>query len=167
MNELRNGIGCKSLEDRLPYVIAMNSLGPKDFGIGKPVSKAVTVYRVEMPNGNGPYNSGLPNARAIYEKLCAPNPGYDCAFLANVNREICGASDQSFYLRHGDASYCCDSLASLYRWFPLPARKYLKEQGAKIRVYEIPVGEYLAKCGNGECLFNKTTANLVDELSIA
>lgn len=153
-------------EEAMRLCDEMDRLGPKDFGTGNPVKSPTTVYRVEMPNGNGPYNSGLPNSMEIYRFLCNYDQPFNCAYLANLNREACGVSDHRFYKAHGDASYCCDSMDSIYRWFPLAARKYLAKYGAKIVQYRIPTGEPLAICGNGECVFNKKTAKRICELPI-
>jgi hypothetical protein len=139
-------------------------LGSVMRGAGHPVSKPVRVFRLEMANGNGPYNSGLPNSHEIYEKICDCDPGFFCVRNAILNREQCGVTDRAFHEAHGHSNYACDSLESLKDWFPDKAREYLAQFGAKIVEYEIPVGEYMEKVGCGEVIFNRHKCRKLREL---
>jgi hypothetical protein len=127
-------------------------------GIGKRLDKPTTVYRIEMPNGKGPYNSGLPNSEEIYWTICKPEPGYDCAKFATMTNEQCGVTEKAFYDAHGSAEYGCSSLKALTDWFGKPAREYLKSFGAKVMVYEVQPNDYLLSLPHGEVVFNKLLA---------
>jgi hypothetical protein len=137
-----------------------------EVGGGRPVKKPTSVFRIEMPNGRGPYNSGLPNGRDIYDHITQPKDGYDCAYLAGTLHEQMGITEHQFRLEHGHAAYACDSLKSLGKWFHERARKYLNKLGASIVEYQIPVGGYLEKTGHGEIIFNKHECKRIRKLNI-
>lgn len=137
-----------------------------DFGTGRKVTKAKRIFRIEMPNGHGPYNSELPNAHEIYETICKPVRGYDCSKYARLTNEQCGVSDEAFARKHGMAAYACDSMESLKLWFGDKARAYLATFGAKVIEYEIPAGQYIAKASNGEIIFNRNTSNRIKEYDL-
>lgn len=140
---------------------------PLNAGIGQPVTAPTTVFRVEFPNGNGPYNSGLPNAHEIYEALADYEaPEMNCVWLAAKNHENMNVTGHAFREAHGHADYGCDSVEALNRWFPIKARKYLAEQGAGLIEYEIPVGGFLAKTGLGEVIFDRHAATKVQTLNL-
>lgn len=128
-------------------------------GAGTPVPAPTPVYRIEMANGRGPYNSGLPNAEEIYWTLAATKPGFDCTRLAEG--EQCGFTEARFYQAHGDASYGCSSREALCQWFPKPARDYLAAQGAELVEYVLPKGAPLEPIHNGEVLFDRAQAHCV------
>jgi hypothetical protein len=139
----------------------------KRAGKGKPIPAPTKVYRVEMPNGNGPYNSDLPNAREIYETICdTETPGMGCARLAKANHEKMGVTEREFLDAHGEAFYGCDSLKSLRKWFRGAARKYLAGYGATIVVYELPEGSPVEKVGRGEVIFARSLGRKVATLPV-
>jgi hypothetical protein len=141
--------------------------GSVQHGPGKPVKEPVKVFRIEMPNGNGPYNSGLPNAKEIYERLCLPEPyGFFCVRNAIMNCEDMNTSANAFRSTHGHAHYGCDSIKSLHDWFPEGAREYLADYDARTVEYEIPVGEYMLEMGSGEIVFNRYACRVVGEHSV-
>lgn len=133
---------------------------------GRPVPKDTTIYRIEMPNGEGPYNSGLPNAKEIYETICSPEPGYFCVKNAILNRERCGITEREFYEAHGDAAYGCDSIECLKDWFPDKAREYLAKQGAKVVEYKLPKGTYMLTLPRGERVFARPSAKRVGVMDV-
>jgi hypothetical protein len=134
---------------------------------GKPVEQPTTVYRVEMPNGNGPYNSGLPNARDIYKAIANPfHPEMDCVRLANQNHENINQTGSQFRAEHGHADYGCDSLDAVKAWFPIKAREFLAGLGGSVVEYELAVGDPLLGVGNGEVIFNRHTAKRVRSLGL-
>jgi hypothetical protein len=144
-------------------------IGVTDAGPGKPVKAPLTVYRVEMPDGHGPYNSHLPNAKAIYDKLCGTSPkhpGFNCAQLARKNREQCGLSDHAFVQAHGEGDYGCLTIEAIEDWFPLGARRYLRTLSAQLIEYEVPKGGYVAELGSGEVLFVRSKAKRVRALDL-
>src|SRR4051812_41770415 len=98
----------------------------RDYGPGRPVHEPTEVFRVELPNGRGPFNSGLPNAHEIYDRIGTEH-------LERDNGGQCGLSDHEFAEAHdGEAEYGCDSLESLALWFPKGCRAYLKRLGARV-----------------------------------
>lgn len=131
-------------------------------GPGAAVEEPTVLYRIEMPNGHGPYNSGLPNQEQIYEKICGGGPGWDCAKLAGpeFNNEQMGLTEDDFRTAHGDCFYACESLDAIGSWFPTPARVYLKTLGAIVVAYEVPAGAPVAAVGHGEVLFSKAVSKL-------
>ena len=136
-------------------------------GSGKPVTEVTTVFRVEMPNGRGPYNSDLPNGHEIYEKIAnLKDPGYNCVRLAAANNEQMGVTEQKFLNTHGNADYGCDSLAAIRDWFPDKARKFLAKHDAKLVEYKVPVGGFVEVVGHGEVLFDKTKAERVSDYDL-
>jgi hypothetical protein len=140
--------------------------GTVEFDAGEPVKEPVMVYRLEMENGHGPYNSGLPNAREIYMQLSQPVPGFNCVKNAILNRENINTSFVEFYQTHGHVNFACDSLEAVTHWFPDKARKYLKQYGGRIVEYQIPVGGYLLKVGQGEVVFNRHESNRGREFDV-
>jgi hypothetical protein len=140
----------------------------KRCGKGTPVKKPTTVFRIEMPNGRGPYNSGLPNEHEIYEMICGDNgPDLDCVRLAKKNFEKCGITDRAFKDAHGrGTAYGCDSMKSLHEWFPIKAREYLHGFGARVIEYQLPVGAPLAKVGHGEIIFDRLHSKRVREFDL-
>jgi hypothetical protein len=154
-------------------VAAVNSfarlMGIKAGDKGKPVTKPTIVYRVEFPDGHGPYNSHKADARKIYEVLCGTgpmHPGFNCAQLARVNHEQCGITENAFQHAHGEADYGCLTLKAIGNWFCEDARKYLHGLGVKLNEYEVPKGGYLARLGSGEVLFARSKAKHVRELDL-
>jgi len=139
---------------------------PKKAGRGQPVEKPVRVYRIELPNGNGPFNSDLPNAHEIYEEISKPEPGFDCSHLARLNHEQMGVTEEEFQEAHGPAAYACEDLKALRKWFPDPARDYLAQYGARVVVYEVPAGAHLAKIGHGEVLIARNECRRVETLDL-
>jgi hypothetical protein len=141
---------------------------------GNKVSKDTTIYRVEMPTGRGPYNSGLEEQNEIYERICShashnkkKEPCWDCAKLASKNHEKMGITEHAFKKAHGHAAYACDSLEAVSNWFEQGAREYLRDQWqAKIVVYVIPKGEYMMTVGNGEVVFSKPACKRIKELDL-
>lgn len=135
---------------------------------GAPVKKPVRVFRLEMPNGNGPYNSGLPDERDIYLKLCLPDEcgGFDCARLARECGEQMGITEKEFLDAHGHANYGCLKVEDIYAWFSDNARRYLSKYDAKIVEYEIPVGGHLLKVHDKEVIFNRHECRKVAEYDI-
>lgn len=130
---------------------------------GSPVASATAVYRIEMPDGCGPWCGGPNSNRDWDEKL----EDWGCADLAEKNGEQMGETEQAFRAAHGHAAYGCDSLDALKKWFPAPARKFLATKGATVKHYEIAAGDYIERVGNGEVVFNWTTAKIVATLDLA
>jgi hypothetical protein len=165
------------IESVTEYLDWLGSVNQAD--TGQPVAHPTLVYRVEMPNGRGPYNSGLDgDDHTIYDRICgASNDGplynergerqWDCASLARENNEQMGITEAAFKEAHGHAAYACDSLQAIASWFPTGAREYLRDNwDARLLVYEVPVGGYLATVGNGEVLFSRPAARVVDTLDL-
>jgi hypothetical protein len=138
--------------------------------IGEPVPQPTDVYRVELgPNGYGPFNSGLPEQKEIYDTLVRPEPGWPGYLLQDPSflNERMGVTERAFKKTHGDAWYGCACLASVNTWFPAPSRSYLASLGAKIVHYQLPAGSYLLRMDSaGEVIFAKTQAKKVEELPI-
>lgn len=129
---------------------------------GTKTDAAMLVYRVEMPNGRGPYNSGLGAPDEIYDVICATKRGYDCARNASLNGEQMGVTEQAFFEARGDAEYACESIEAIRDWFPTPARRYLaKRWNARLHIYEVPCGGYVLKPGRGEVIFSRKDARPV------
>lgn len=135
----------------------------------------VTVYRVEMPNGNGPYNSDLPAAEEIYARLCFGERGtrllgatcWNCADLAVANNETMDNAAADFHHRFGHANFACDSLDAIKAWFPEGARRYLRDEwGARLIVYTVPAGQHLRTLANGEVVFSKPDATRTGTLDL-
>jgi hypothetical protein len=146
------------------FMLLLKMMGAKSFGVGKPVEAPFSVFRVEMPNGNGPFDSELPNSHEIYEHIAVAKPGFDCARFAGENHEHMAYSGNAFRAAHdGHANYGCDSLDAIKQWFPDKARKYLAGLGAKIVQYEVPAGESIVREGHGEVVFNRHAAKVVGE----
>lgn len=132
--------------------------------IGEPVTVPTYVYRIEMPNGMGPFNSGLGRPSEIYDAICNGCLG-KCDALAE--NEQMGVTEAAFRAAHGHADYGCDSIDAIHNWFPEPARKYLaKKWGAKLMKYEVAPGQYLMQVENGEIVFDMHSAKVVDALDL-
>lgn len=138
----------------------------KRAGRGHKLAKPTRVYRVEFPNGAGPYNSRRPDGEDIYDTICAPAEGFNCARNAGLNREQMGVTERDFADAHGDAAYACDGLESLHDWFPDKARAYLAGLGCHGAVYEVPAGGHLATIGRGEVLFSRDEAKRVETFAL-
>lgn len=134
---------------------------------GHPVDQPMRVFRVEMPDGLGPFNSLVPDGREVGLRICREEPGFNCCALAHENHERMDITDHAFHKAHGHADYACDSLQGVKRWFKKPAREYLAKHGARIVEYEIPVGGYVAVIGNNEVIFNRFEGKKVAEHDIA
>lgn len=138
--------------------------------IGEPVSAPTRVYRVELPNGNGPFNTGLPEHRIIYDDLVKNEKGWPGWLLYNcpaMRREQMGITERAFKETHGAAFYGCRDLRSVATWFPPPSRQYLAKYSAEILCYELPAGSYLLQLDSeGEVVFNKFEAKVVERLPI-
>lgn len=157
--------------DPLMSLLKLILMPPFNAGVGSPVDEDTIVYRIEMPNGRGPYNSKIDDE--IYHRLCNPvgineqgQECWDCISLAAKNNEQCGITDQDFEEAHGSAVYACDSLQAIENWFPKGAREYLSGFGAKIVVFKIPKGQPIAVVGHGEIIMSKITAIEVDRLDV-
>lgn len=136
---------------------------------GQPVATPTDVFRIEMPTGRGPFNSGLPEARTIYDTLVQPTEGWPGRLLLSPDfqGEQMGITEAAFKRAHGHACYGCSSLASVNTWFPAPARAYLEPFGAKIIQYQLPVGAFLLKLdAAGEVVFAKPAAKRIAALPI-
>lgn len=132
---------------------------------GQPAEQPTRLYRIEFPNGRGPFNSVREDAKVIYDRLAEPVPGFDCTRLAKG--EQCGLTEGRFYRAHGDACYACDSLDALHHWFPDAARRYLADLGAKLIEYVVPTGAPLLPIHNGEVVFDRRSAHRVAEGALA
>lgn len=133
---------------------------------GTPVPSPTSVYRVEMPSGRGPFNDDetaakVPNLYGKLAKMC-------CSVLAdkNHNHEQMGITEACFRRAHHHAAYGCASLADVTNWFPPTARTYLASLGAKIIHYQLPTGAPLYTVGQGEVIFSKADASVVETLNI-
>lgn len=141
----------------------MDMLGIRKLGIGKPISRPRTVFRIELPNGRGPYNTGRADQQETYKAICNGGKGFNCAALARKNREQCGYTDRAFYRAHnGQMRYACDSLSAVKEWFAEPSRRYLREKlQAELAVYRLPVGTDVLEVGNGEIIFDPRPAKKI------
>lgn len=133
---------------------------------GEQVTVPTSVYRVEMASGRGPFNDEATEAkhREVYDNLARM-----CATVMadpDHNHEQMGVTEQGFKKAHGHAAYGVDSMTSLNLWFPRPAREYIKSLGGKIVHYEIPVGGYIFRVGQGEVIFSKPASRRVAEFDI-
>lgn len=133
---------------------------------GEPVEAPTPVYRVEMPSGRGPFNDEATEHehRRIYETLAS----MCTTVLADPdhNHEQMGVTEAAFKAAHGHAAYGCDSMASLNRWFPRPAREFIKSLGGKIVHYEVQPGDYIYRVGQGEVVFSKPAARLIAHIDL-
>ena len=137
----------------------------------------VTVYRVEMPNGKGPYNSemGPMGGKYIYARLCMGalgtralgEPCWDCSRLARENDETMDEVAADFHARFGHANFGCDSLGAIRAWFPDAPRRYLRDDwGARLIEYQVPAGQHLRTLANGEVVFSAPDAAKVGTLDL-
>lgn len=137
---------------------------------GEPVAHPTSVYRVEMEDGRGPFNTERDDRPEIFHTLVQPNEGWPGRLLKipKFKTERMGVTEAMFYAVHGGAAYACESLAAINTWFPLPSRQYLATLGgAKIVQYCIPKGQPILKLDlAGECVFNPVTAHRVATLPI-
>jgi hypothetical protein len=145
-------------------LMAMMVTGIEPLGKGSPVKEPTFVYRVEMPNGNGPFNSHMGDSHKIYDAICNPDKGWDCSRLAKG--EQMGVTEFEFRKAHGHADYGCASLEALQNWFPKPAREYLNKYSAHCVVYRLEKGQHLLPTQNGEVIFDKHSATRVGVLDI-
>lgn len=158
-----------TLQQRIDhYAAAHGGQEPVVLGTGEVTTEPMTLYRVEMPNGHGPYNSELPNAEEIYLRLCLPQPvGWDCARFAREAHEQMGVTDLAFFKAHGNATYACVSEAAIQAWFPEPARRFMAGLGAKLVEYDLPAGSHVLRTpAHGEIVFVKAEANKVEERAL-
>lgn len=134
---------------------------------GDPVTTPVDVFRIEMPDGHGPFNSTIwPDRIRAYEYLTRDEagwPGHMMSIDPAVGREAMGISDAKFSWKHGHIAYGCDSLEHLLTWFPPPSREYLAKHGGKIVRYTVPVGQQVLRMSAGQICFVKHTAIKVEE----
>lgn len=153
-----------TLDERIAaYAAAHGGTEPRLEGTGTPATAPTRLFRVEMPTGNGPFNSGLPNAEEIYLRLCLPRPvGWDCARIAREDREQMGVTDLAFFEAHGDATYACEAEADIFQWFPPEAIDYLHGLGAKLVEYVVPKGSPLLRLKR-QVVFVKPDAHKVAE----
>jgi hypothetical protein len=132
---------------------------------GHSVAKPTNVYRIEMPNGYGPYN-GCGDTQEENLKAYHELDRDGCVRLAKLNHEQMDYTDEPFREAHGPCLYACDSLASLFDWFPLKARTFLNRYSARIVVYQVPAGGHIASVGHGEVIIAKREARKVQTLDI-
>jgi hypothetical protein len=136
--------------------------------VGEPLPAPADVYRVEMPDGRGPFIS-RGQRKVIYEELTKPVEGWPGYLLLDprFQREQAGITEKAFNDAHGAARYGCACLASVNTWFPPPSRSYLASLGAKIVHYQLPAGSYLLDLdAAGEVIFSVAQAKKVDELPV-
>lgn len=157
--------------DRLEEALLIALMTGTRFGeTGSPVSQPTNVYRVEMEDGRGPFNTHRDDRPEIYDHLTKRERGWPGWLLTipKFKSERMGVTEAMFYSVHGGAMYGCNSLASLNTWFPAPSRSWLaKLGGAKIVQYCVPKGEPLLDLDlAGECVFNPKTAIRVSEMPI-
>lgn len=153
---------CAFKSDAMQLAIRAMGQIPRDFGLGEPVKEPTKVYRVEMADGTGPYNSAV----GIGVTISAPFEGFDCNRPAVENNEKMGVSDRRFHREFGHANYGCESLADIDYWFGDKARQYIAAHGGRIAVYEVQVGQHLVKAGLGEVVFNRYSAKLIEYLPL-
>ena len=121
------------------------------------------VFRVEMPNGKGPFNA-FPDDRAAGDKIYEVLARYGADRRAVENNERMGLTGTGFFREHGGAHYGFASLAAVADWFVEDARRYLRDRwGASLVEYEVPAGESVLEVGHGEVIFNKSRAKRVAE----
>jgi len=125
--------------------------------IGQPVTRATSVFRIEMPNGHGPFNSGLGNEMEIYETLA----NLHCADFARDTNEQCGRTEAAFHEAHGDAEYACKSMYWLKKWFNPASRQYLVQYNAVLKEYSVLPGDCILEIANGEVVFSRKDAQLI------
>lgn len=126
----------------------------KEHDLGEAVKAPTTVWRMEIPGGEGIFSSpGRTNA--LYDKLRAL--GADR--LARKNNERMGITGTGFYRRFGHAHYGCDSPQSLDNWFNIDCRRFVqKELDARIVEYQVRPGQHILPVGHGEVIFNRFAA---------
>lgn len=159
-----------SPERLMEAALASVILGRRFGEAGSPVSQPTNVYRVEMEDGRGPFNTHRDDRPAIYKHLTKQEPGWPGWLLTfpQFRQEQMGVTEAVFYHTHGGAAYGCESLASLNTWFPAPARSWLVSYGAKIVQYCVPAGEPILSLKElaGEVVFNPVTAIKVATMPI-
>lgn len=153
-------------DDFMRDFASMLGMAYRDYGPGESVAARTKVYRVEMPNGHGPFNSGLRNAEAIYQHICSGEPGFTCDRLERANGAQMGLSDHAFEEANGECEYGCETVRDVCLWFPRGSREYLDGLGARCVVYEVQPGDRIARCGNGEVLFCLHRAKRTTELRL-
>lgn len=131
--------------------------------LGDTVSEPTTVFRVEMPNGKGPYNSGLDNGtHEIYDFLDANG----AVEPARRNNESMSMTGRAFHRAFGKAHYGLDSTAAVQHWFNWKVRHYLRDYGAELVEYEVQPGQNILPVGEGEVIFNKHLAKRVSSYDL-
>lgn len=152
-----------SSDKAIQQLMAFFALQPDDEGT--PLPAPTRVFRIEFPNGCGPFNScginpanraAYDRALALYDQLCAP--GYCFKMLKNYRGKM-GITEEPFRAAHGEAAYGCRNLSSVREWFPLPARKLLANHGARLLAFNLPAGAPLLDTNNcGEVVFARSSA---------
>jgi hypothetical protein len=133
---------------------------------GHPVIEPTRVFRVEMPNGHGPFDCSTMEGMEVAYTICSTEPGFDCCANAALNHEHMDITDYAFHKAHDHADYACESIDGVKSWFHMPAREFLAKHGAKIVEYEIPVGGSIAVIGHDEVIFNRFEATPVARYDI-
>lgn len=140
---------------------------------GVPLAEPLIAYRVEMPDGRGPFNSASTCRRMNHEvfmTLVQQNEGWPGWIFVTEPKAKCekmGVTEDAFREAHGHAYYGCNSVKSINTWFPRPAREYLCPLGAKIVAYHLPAGSPVIELDvAGEIIFNPKDASKVEHLPL-
>lgn len=140
---------------------------------GEPLKEPLIAYRMEMPDGRGPFNSkvtGREGNREIFMTLVQQNEGWPGWIFVTEPKAKCermGVTENAFYKAHGNAAYGCNSIQSINTWFPRPSRELLCPLGAKIVAYHLPVGSPVIELDvAGEIIFNPKDASKVEHLPL-
>lgn len=128
-----------------------------------------SVFRVEMPNGKGPFNPGR-SFKAKYGFY--GNEWYDFLHDQGADKPAgrsgsrMGVTGAKFYAMNGAAHYGFDNPAGAQHWFNRPARKFLHRYGGALIEYEVQPGERVLETGEHEVIFNKDRARRVGEFDL-
>jgi hypothetical protein len=170
-----DGDNFPELLDLLSMLLAHDDRDIRKGEKGEPLSAPTTVYRIEMPDGSGPFNwASCPSEslrRAIYDTLTRPLPGWPGEMLRTneaMHHEQMGVTETAFKEAYGHAAYACRDLASLATWFPRPSREYIATFGGKVVAYHLPEGAPILPLydSEGELVFSRPTAIKVEHHDI-
>lgn len=162
--DVRNALYQKSIMEMI--------YGDKIVGVeeeGEALSAPRSVFRVEMPNGKGPFNPGESFRRKHgfygtewYDYL--HDQGADKP--ADKSGSRMGLTGAAFYVANGAAHYGFDNPQGVKHWFNLKAREFLAKYGGKIVEYQVQPGERVLETGEHEVIFNKDRARRTGEFDL-
>lgn len=125
---------------------------------GTPVPEPTRVYRVELPDGRGPFNSQWVDNSKIFRF-------YEGKGIGDRGEQM-GVTERAFDEAHGDAAYGVADLEAARHWFPEPAREVISENEGYLWEFEIPKGGYIMRLAQGEVVFSRKEARRIRKLDL-